>query len=133
MNLEGLSHPLSLLLLPLQIPLNSGHFPIVYSGMRTYSLKAILFQNVYYSDILLYLCLVLFVYKIITFSFQYTLYALTKYYITYHALYIDFNVTYFLFFDRQEKYNLEKKYEETYSMLKIKENQILVLQTEVSY
>lgn len=37
----------------------------------------------------------------------------------------------FILFDRQEKYNIEKKYEETYSMLKIKENQILVLQTEV--
>jgi hypothetical protein len=35
-------------------------------------------------------------------------------------------------FNSQEKYNLEKKYEETYSLLKIKENQILVLQTEVS-
>ncbi|XP_025425205.1 CAP-Gly domain-containing linker protein 1 isoform X2 [Sipha flava] len=34
--------------------------------------------------------------------------------------------------DNQEKYNLEKKYEETYSLLKIKENQILVLQTELN-
>lgn len=35
-------------------------------------------------------------------------------------------------FCRQEKYSIEKKYQEAYSMLKIKENQILVLQTEVS-
>jgi len=35
-------------------------------------------------------------------------------------------------FDRQEKYKIEKKYEEAYSMLKIKENKIMVLQTEVS-
>ncbi|XP_001948099.2 CAP-Gly domain-containing linker protein 1 isoform X6 [Acyrthosiphon pisum] len=32
----------------------------------------------------------------------------------------------------QEKYNIEKKYEETYNTLKIKENQILVLQTELN-
>ncbi|XP_015378383.1 PREDICTED: putative leucine-rich repeat-containing protein DDB_G0290503 [Diuraphis noxia] len=32
----------------------------------------------------------------------------------------------------QEKYNIEKKYEETYNNLKIKENQILVLQTELN-
>uniref|UniRef100_A0A2S2PM99 CAP-Gly domain-containing linker protein 1 n=1 Tax=Schizaphis graminum TaxID=13262 RepID=A0A2S2PM99_SCHGA len=32
----------------------------------------------------------------------------------------------------QEKYNIEKKYEETYNILKIKENQILVLQTELN-
>lgn len=37
-----------------------------------------------------------------------------------------------ILFHRKEKYDIEKKYEETYSMLKIKENQILVLQTEVS-
>lgn len=39
---------------------------------------------------------------------------------------------FYSFFCRQEKYNIEKKYEETYNILKIKENQILVLQTEVS-
>ncbi|XP_025201835.1 CAP-Gly domain-containing linker protein 1-like isoform X2 [Melanaphis sacchari] len=32
----------------------------------------------------------------------------------------------------QEKYNIEKKYEETNNILKIKENQILVLQTELN-
>ncbi|XP_060870587.1 CAP-Gly domain-containing linker protein 1-like isoform X2 [Metopolophium dirhodum] len=32
----------------------------------------------------------------------------------------------------QEKYNIDKKYEETYNILKIKENQILVLQTELN-
>jgi len=39
---------------------------------------------------------------------------------------------FYLLFGRQEKYNIEKKYEETYNILKIKENQIVVLQTEVS-
>ncbi|XP_022181784.1 CAP-Gly domain-containing linker protein 1-like isoform X2 [Myzus persicae] len=32
----------------------------------------------------------------------------------------------------QENFNIEKKYEETYNILKIKENQILVLQTELN-